>query len=708
VSDERKPKPSSATGRLGGMRRLWRRDPPRSSAAADRDESSSHAWRQVVRRRTFVALACVAAWVAIAQARLVHLQVVRYDKYAAAARSQQQSRLTIEALRGDIVDRNGRLLAYSVRARAIFADPALVEDPAATAEDVCRALGDCSAKERRELATKLREPRRHVYIRRSRQVSPAQVDRVAARHLPGIGFERDTGRYYPYGSLAAHILGWVGQDNSGQAGIEYAFEREIRGVAGIGRAQVDNQRRSVETRIDREPVPGANLELTIDAHIQHLAEEAVKNGVERTRARAAVAIVMDPYTGELLAMASYPTFNPNAIGQSHPDQRRNRATQDVYEPGSTFKLVTASAALEEGVITPYELIDTNPGVIKFPGRKAITEASGHNYGVLTFEDSIVKSSNVAAIKVGLRTGAGVMTRYVHRFGFGAVSSSDFPGQSQGIWRASGLNDSELASLSMGYRIAVTPLQMAAAVSAVANGGRLIEPRVLRAVERNGVRHEVKPNVVRRVIEERTARTLTGIMKHVVSRGTARMAVIEGYPVAGKTGTSTRLAEGGGYSRSDYNASFAGFIPADNPAVTVLVVVDSPRTSIYGGPSAGPIFKEIAEGTMLHLGVAPSGDGQTPMTVRAGGPDVERVQRVSVLEGQASIVRTGGLPVMPDLSGLSAREALRILGTAGLSARLSGTGFVATQQPEAGTPIDPGSTSVLTLRRDAELRETAIP
>jgi cell division protein FtsI (penicillin-binding protein 3) len=707
MADERKPKQTSPAGRLGGLARLWRAGAGQATQGNERDDSP-HAWRRVVRRRTIVAVAFGVVWVGIVQARLVHLQVVRHDKYAAAAARQQQTRVSIEALRGDIVDRNGRLLAYSVRARAIFADPSLVVDPEETVASLCRALADCTQKERDTLLQRLREPRRHVYIRRSRQVSPEQVDRVVARNLPGIGVERDAGRYYPYGSLASHILGWVGQDNTGQAGIEYSFDRDVRGQAGVGHAQVDNLRRSVETHIDREPVPGANLELTIDANVQHIAEEAVRQGVERTRARAAVAVVMNPHNGEVLAMASYPTFNPNAVAQSTPEQQRNRAVQDTYEPGSTFKLVTASAALEEGIVTPQQLVDTNPGSVKFPGRKAITEVNNRNYGVLTFEDSLVKSSNVAAIRIGLRMGAELMSRYVYRFGFGAVVSRDFPGQSRGIWSTAGLNDSELASVSMGYRIAVTPLQMAAAVSVIANGGLLIEPRVVRAIERNGVRQEVQPNVVRRVVSEQTARTLAGMMKNVVSRGTAKSAVIEGYPAAGKTGTSTRLAPNGGYSRQDYNASFAGFIPADNPAVTVLVWVDSPRTSIYGGASAAPIFRDIAEGTLQYLGIAPEGDERRAFTVRSGAGESSRLQRVSVTDAHASVVRTGGPLVMPDLRGLSAREAMRILGAAGVSARVSGTGFVAAQQPAAGTPIDEGAVGMLTLRREAVLRQEDTP
>jgi cell division protein FtsI/penicillin-binding protein 2 len=705
MPDERKSKQtSSSKGRLGRLARALRAGPANPLHGTDRDESAQQAWRRVVRRRTIVAIVFIGLWMTGVQARLVYLQVVRHDKYAVAATRQQQTSLDIEARRGDIVDRTGRPLAYSVRAQAIYADPLLIEEPRDVVAALCRALGDCTSRERTDLARKLGEPGRFVYIRRSRQVSPEQVDRVAALDLPGVGFERDTGRYYPLGTLAAHVLGWVGQDNTGQAGIELVYDRHIRGVNGVGHAQVDNQRRRVQTRIDREPSPGASLELTIDAQMQHIVEQALKDGVERTGARSATAILMNPQTGEILALANHPTFNPNAVNQSTAEVRRNWATQGVYEPGSTFKLVTASAALQEGVVTPYELIDTNPGYIKFPGRKAIDEASGHNYGVLTFEDSLVKSSNVAAIRVGLRTGVERMARYVHRFGFGQIISRDFAGQSAGLWNPDDLNESGLASVSMGYQVAVTPLQMAAAVSAVANGGLLIEPRVVRAIVRDGVREVVQPRVIRRVIEESTADVLTGMMKNVVSRGTARTTFIEGYPAAGKTGTATRLAERGGYSREDYNASFAGFIPADNPAFTVLVVVDSPRTSIYGGTVAGPVFRQIAEGVLLQLGVAPQGDGHSPASVRAGKAESPTVRRVRVTDQQPSVVRAGGPMVMPDLRGLSLREAIRGLGTVGLSARTTGTGFVDVQSPAAGAPIDPGSVGVLSLSRNPALRE----
>jgi cell division protein FtsI (penicillin-binding protein 3) len=665
------------------------------------DDGPQHVWRRVVRRRSLIAVAAVLLWVVGLQSRLVYLQVVQYDKYAAVASRQQQAVLPLDALRGDIVDRNGELLAYSVKAQAIFADATLVVDPEMTAASLCRALADCTTGERTDLLRKLKSGKAFAFVRRSRQVSPEQVARVAALDLPGIGFQRDTGRYYPRGSVGAHIIGFVGQDNTGQAGLEHAYDAAIRGVAGKGRAQVDAKRNRVSTLIEREPVPGARLELTIDLYLQHIVERELAAGILKSRAQAGTAIVMDPRTGEILALASYPTFDPNLVGHSTPEMQRNRATQDVYEPGSTFKVVTASAAIQERIVTPSELIDTRPGFIKFGGRKAITESSGHNYGVITFEDSLIKSSNVGAIKVGLRIGAERLTRFVNRFGFGQESSPDFPGQSRGIWNPSNLNDSGLASVSMGYQVSVTPLQMAAAVSAVANGGLLMQPRVVRALVRNGVREVVQPKVLRRAIDEDTAAQVARMMEGVVTRGTGRAAIIDGYPAAGKTGTAHKVAEGGGYSRSDYNASFVGFIPAEEPVLTILVVIDSPRTSIYGSTVAAPVFRNIADRALQYLGVSPSGDGAVPMTVRANAKPGPSRGHVRVTARDPAVVRTGASgPVMPDLRGLGAREAVRLLATSGLQARLTGEGFVEAQFPVAGAPIDAGGIGVLALSRTA--------
>jgi cell division protein FtsI/penicillin-binding protein 2 len=566
-----------------------------------------------------------------------------------------------------------------------------------TAAAVCAALGDCTRAERAELVERLSANRRWAPIRASRDISPEQVARVTALKLPGIVLGRDTQRYYPGSELAAHVIGFVNVDNHGQAGVEYAYEKQVRGEDGLAYAQVDAHRQRLETRVERAPVPGASLELTIDTPIQHIVERELAAGVQANHARAGTAIVMDPFTGEILAMASYPTFNPNAVGDSTSDARRNRAVQDVYEPGSTFKIVTASAALEEGIVKPTDLIDTNPGYIVIPGRaRPIRDTSQH--GVLTFEDVIVKSSNVGAIKVGLRTGAERLSRYVARFGFGQALAPEFPGQSRGIWDPSHLTESSLASISMGYQVSVTPLQMVTAASAVANGGLLMEPHVVRAIVRDGRRTAIAPKVLRRVIRPETAATLTGMMEGVVSkRGTAPAANLDRYPVAGKTGTAHKVVDGR-YSDTDFNASFVGFVPSRDPMFTILVVIDTPRAAgYYGGSVAAPVFKRIAEAALQQDAVPAPINRLPALLVAASGPTMPpRPARSTALV--PTLMPVGGLTLMPDVAGLTAREAVRALGGVGLDVRVHGDGFVVAQTPEAGAAIEPGGSATVQLER----------
>ena len=408
---------------------------------------------------------------------------------------------------------------------------------------------------------------------------------------------------------------------------------------------------------------------------------------------------MDPRTGEILAMANEPTFNPNAFSSATLQERRNRAVQDLYEPGSTFKVVTASAALEEHVIDPDDIIDVSGGRIRF-GSRVIDDT--HDYGSLSFTDVIVKSSNVGAIKVGLLLGPDRLSAYVRRFGFGRPLSPDFPGETPGIvWDPAKLDNSALASMSMGYQVGVTPLQMVAAVSSVANGGDLIEPRVVRALVRDGRRTEVTPTVLGRTISKATSVVLTGIMEQVVERGTATYAQVPGYTIAGKTGTAAKLIDGR-YSGSDFFASFVGFLPSRNPVATIIVVLDSPHAhGYYGGPTAGPVFQKIAEATLQHFGVPPSLNAPPPVLVaRRDGADV--IQPIRSLR-PASILPAGAVASandMPDLRGLGAREALKAAARIGLSARIYGNGIVANQRPAAGTPLEPGMTTELWLSRTA--------
>lgn len=676
--------------------------------AEDRpDAAFERSWRQAMKRRVFLVFAGVALWVVSIQARLVYLQVLDHDELEAKARLHQEQRVPLEATRGDIVDRHGTMLAYSVDARSIVADPKLVggTNAAATAAKVCNALGDCTAKERKELSAKLSKGTRYEVIRRSQAVSPEQVARVAALALPGIVTPADSRRYYPQYELAAHVLGFVDRDSEGQAGIEFRYDKLVRGEDGLAFAQVDAKRQRLESRVEREPVPGATLELTLDLPLQYIAERELKAGVEANRAKGGTAIIMDPSTGEILALANYPTFNPNVVARSTDEERKNRATQDVYEPGSTFKIVTASAALEEGVVTPDEIIDTGPGYIRI-GSRIVNDV--HRYGAMTFEDVIVKSSNVGAIKVGLRTGVDRLSRYVHRFGFGEVLARDFAGQSRGLWNPNGLDESGLASVSMGYQVGVTPLQMATAASAVANGGELMQPRIVRAVVKNGHREPTAPVALRRAISAETAATVTTLMEGVMStRGTARVGALSHYQAAGKTGTAHKVVNGR-YSDTEYNASFVGFVPSRRPAFTILVVVDTPRAGThFGGSVAAPIFKRIAEAALQQAGVPPTVDPSPVLLASSATPTLpSRPARPPSLV--SALAPIGGSPLMPDVTGMSAREAVRVLTTVGLTVRARGTGLVVRQNPAPGEPVDQGAWSVIELQRTAAAVEPRGP
>ena len=658
-------------------------------------DQSVHPWRTTLRRRVAIAAGVFLAWTIGIEARLVYFQVVRHEALSASAHRQQSQTLDTPGKRGEILDRNGRLLAYSVDADTIYAVPSEIEDPSSAAAALCGALGDCRKDDRTELASRLGRGGQFAYVRR--KATPEQARRVAALELQGVGFRKEDRRFYPHKELAAHLLGYVGTDNDGLGGIEATYDRLIKGQPGKLLVQVDANRR-VYSRDEHPSTTGSSLELTIDQYVQHVAERELRAGVDSSGALGGSVIVMDPFTGEILAMANYPTFNPNVYGDYRPDHRRNRAIQDLYEPGSTFKIVTAGAALEEKVITPEDSIDVSAGRITF-GSRVIDD--DHRYGVLSFKDVIVKSSNVGAIKVGLDIGAKRMGDYVGRFGFGRRISPDFQGESSGIvWSADKLNNSALASVSMGYQIGVTALQMAAAVSSVANGGELIEPRVVRAVITDGRRMPVPRKVLARTISTATAAQLTGIMEGVVEYGTAEAAQIPGFTVAGKTGTAQKVVNRA-YSHTDYNVSFIGFVPSRDPVFAIVVVIDTPRkVRAYGGLVAAPIFQKIAEAALRNRAVPPTIDPAPPVLVARR--EVVREQATSGRMTPAIVTlggtSPGGEPLFPDLIGMSARDAVRALTRLGLSPRVHGDGQVIDQQPAAGTPLDSASAATLWLDR----------
>ena len=662
--------------------------------------AATHNWRPIMKRRVAIVSTVLGLWVAGIEAKLVYLQVFDRADLAARAERQQERTPPSPARRGDILDRRGRVLATSVDADTIYAVPTEIANAGDAAKRLCQALEDCDAKERQAIAEKLGQKRAFAYVRR--QIAPDQAERVAALNLDGIGFIKESKRFYPNKELAAHLLGWVGIDNTGLSGLEHTYDPQVRGKAGTILVHTDARHKAF-SRSERPPTTGSTIELTIDEYLQHIAERALHAGGLENRAAGGAAIIINPRSGDILAMANEPTFNPNAYRDSQETERRNRAVQDLYEPGSTFKVVTASAALEEKVMPLDTMIDTNPGRLYIAGRsRVITDDAGRNNGVLSFTKVIVKSSNIGAVKIGLRVGAERLSRFVGLYGFGKRVSPDFPSENAGIvWSPEKWTESALASVSMGYQVAITPLQMVAAVSAVANGGEYIEPRVLRAVYRNGTRYQVAPKVLRRAISADTAATLTTIMEGVVKDGTAKRAAIDGYGVAGKTGTAQKLINGQ-YSHSDHYASFVGFVPSTNPVFAIVVVIDSAKgpNGDHGGTVAAPIFKNIAEPALRYLGV--------PLTVNP--PSAVLVARHDALEKRApttnvstpapivSLVADEEPGTVPDLHGMSARDAVRKLVKVGMSARMSGDGFVVSQVPAAGAAIDGDAVCRLVLER----------
>jgi cell division protein FtsI (penicillin-binding protein 3) len=497
-------------------------------------------------------------------------------------------------------------------------------------------------------------------------------------------------RLYPNRELAAHVLGFEGVDG-GLEGIERAWDSTLAGKPGRAVIGRDGLGREVLTeRLLQAPAPGQGVMLTVDAHVQHVAEREIDAAWRRTGARAAMAVVLEPRTGDVLAMALRPTFNPNTfMDVSSRDVWRNRAVTDPFEPGSTFKAILAAAALEERVVRPDDLIFGEQGAI------TIARTTIHDwkpYGWLTFAEVLQNSSNVGAIKVGLALGAPRYYRYITAFGFGALTGAGIPGESRGLLREpdrwSALS---LPTMAIGQEVSVTALQMVAAFGAIANGGTLMQPRLVRAVvdAQDQEIRRLPPVPVRQVVSPETARVLTRLLVRVVNAGTGRLAAIPGYEVAGKTGTAQKLDPATRrYSRAPGVLSFVGFAPADDPRFVMLVLLDEPRTERWGSEAAAPVFATIGREVLRALEIPPR---DTPPVQIVTGPGVE-----SPIELPVRLVSVAGEAVMPDLKGRGLRSALAALEPLGLRVTVAGRGVVAQQTPAAGVAVEPGASARLLL------------
>lgn len=615
--------------------------------------------------------------------RAVDLAVLRGPAFARMAALQHTQRVALLPHRGAIVDRNDEALALSVDVPSIYVRPREFAGQEARLPALAAALRTSL----RTVRTKAEGGQPFVWLKR--QALPREAEAVERLGLRGVYTVSEGRRFYPLGTLAAHVLGFVGVDSQGLEGLERRLDTVIHGETQYVDVDRDARGREILTR-GVQPVAGESnrVELTIDAGIQELTERELAAGVVAAKAAGGAAIVLDPATGEILALANVPSFNPNQPGavsdRGWRDRVRNRAITDPYEPGSTFKAMLAAAAIEERLVGPSEMFNCENGRYKI-GRWTVHDA--HRHGWLSFAEVIQYSSNIGATKVGERLGRERYSAYLHAFGFGARTGIELPGETPGILRpVQSWARIDLATHSFGQGVSVTPLQMTVAFGAIANGGVLMRPYLVRRITtpQGDVVIDNTPVVVRRVVSERSARTVTEMLRRVVEEkgGTGTKARLEDFPVAGKTGTAQKVnPDGNGYS-SKRIGSFVGFAPADAPRAVVLVLIDEPGTSSYGGVVAAPVFRAIASGALKRLGVHPPAPAVETAAAPATPPPAPKSRDAVV---PASLVEAAA-PATPSFLGLSLREALTRAQADGWQVRVTGTGYVAEQHPAPGAPL----------------------
>jgi len=579
----------------------WNGPPGRRSfRQAALDESAHH---RLVRMRGTIFVVCLTLGTLGLAARLVSLHIVQAGTLERIAERQQLGTLTLAPARGRILDRSGRPLAVNVEAPSVFAVPSRIENPKAFARTVAPILGLAPD----DLLAKL-DPERH-FVWLARKASPQAVAGLRAKGLgEQIGFVDEARRTYPNGTLASHVLGFAGIDNQGLGGAELAFDGSLRGQTGVARIERDAMGRPrFETRnVVRAPIDGSDVVLTIDQVLQHIAERELDRAVLETRAKWGAILMMDPPSGEILAMAAAPRYDSNAYARAKPGEWNNRAISTVLEPGSTFKIVLAAAALEAGAVDERDVFTSN-GVLKVAGH-TIREAHGRVFPTQTLADIIRNSSNVGAAMVATRLGKARFYEVIQRFGFGTPTGVDLPGEAAGLvpppsqWLGPGLQ-----TIGFGQGISGTPLQILAAAAALANEGTLVRPRVLRAVrDREGRSVAVPgPEPVRQVVSPAVARKVMALMEGAVANGTGTGARIDGYRVAGKTGTAQKPSPRGGYMPDAYVASFLGIVPVEHPRLAILVLLDEPQGIYYGGAVAAPVFRTVAAQALWYLRIPPA-------------------------------------------------------------------------------------------------------
>jgi cell division protein FtsI (penicillin-binding protein 3) len=551
--------------------------------------------RNRANKRLYLLAGILVLWAGAISLRLVYLQIFRYGDFEQRAQRQQQRTTEVAAKRGIIYDRAGRELAMSVSVDSVFAVPADIPDLAGTISLVARI----TKADPRELLARCQIARTFCWV--ARKADAETADRIRAMNLRGIYFQKESKRFYPKRELAAQVLGYVGMDDEGLSGIERADDDNLRGKPGRMLISVDARRKWFGS-VEKQPDPGENVVLTIDEKIQYIAERELETAMQQTHAESGTVVVQNPKTGEILALANRPTFNPNLARDITPQKLKDHAVSDVYEPGSTFKVVTIAAALEEKLTRPDEVFDCQMGSIVINGMR-IRDSKPH--GLLTVAGVLAESSDVGAIKIALRLGEERFYKYIRAFGFGQQTGIELPGETRGLTKPlNRWSKVSIGAISMGQEIGVTPLQLVSMVSTIANDGVWTAPRIIAGTtqpEGSPQMVAFHPGVQRRVISPMTAAEMKQMMQGAVLHGTGKKAILEGYSSAGKTGTAQKVDPAThAYSHTKYVGSFAGFAPVNDPAITVAVILDSAVGLHQGGQVSAPVFQRVAQQVLEYL------------------------------------------------------------------------------------------------------------
>jgi cell division protein FtsI (penicillin-binding protein 3) len=629
--------------------------------------------------------------------RLLQVQVIQSAKYREIAQKQYRDPFVLPAVRGALIDRNDAMIASNTMFVSFAADPKLAQDDA---RSIAAVFSSVFGKPKEFYLNKLQTDKGFVWL--ERQVNPETARKIDVKKLKCVVVRNEPKRLYYHGNVGGQLIGCTNIDNGGIAGLELEFDNDLRGVDGrvvFQRDGLGRARPSVDyPRL--EPVNGCNVALTIDMGLQAIAEKELKKGIEVSKADRGIVVMLQPATGEILALAQYPPLDPNNYGKYSPEDVRLRAVTDNFEPGSVFKIVTTSAALEDKLVAPERKFFAENGVYKISyGSETRTIKDTHKEGWITFQQALEVSSNIVMAKVSDILGSERLYKMARDYGFGITTDVEFPGEATGVlkkpkdWSMPTLN-----SIAYGYEVSVTPIQIAAAYAAIANGGVLMKPHLLKSITdgQGQVIRTGQPQVIRRVVSEPTAKQLTEFFEGVVLRGTAKMAAIPGIRIAGKTGTSRKLINGH-YDEGSYSASFVGFVPVENPAVVCLVMMDNPQGTFYtGGTTSAPVFRDIIQRALTSSELfAPP--GQQPAVVADRGSAVPRqmTQTADSSDAASSVRHAGG--TVPDVRGFSIRRAVGLLMKERLEPVINGSGIVVHQSPEAGATAKPGTKIILTCQ-----------